>query len=85
MPDIHALIGRQTEAWQRRDAVALAQGYAEDAIVSSPMFPRAEGREAIELSFTSIFNLFPDWTLVAEEPCVAGNRVMQLCKVGGTL
>ncbi len=85
MPDIHALLGRQTEAWQRRDPIALAQGYAEDAIVSSPMFPRAEGRKAIELSFASLFHLFPDWTLVAEEPCITGDRGMQLCKVGGTL
>src|SRR5215213_8355934 len=85
MREIHALIERQSQAWQRRDPAALSQGYAEDAIVSSPMFPRAEGRQAIELSFASIFNVFPDWTLVGEEPCISGNRVMQLCKAGGTL
>lgn len=84
MSDIAALIARQTASWQRRDPAALAQGYAEDAIVSSPMFPRAEGRKAIELSFVSIFRIFPDWTLVSEAPCITGSRVMQLCKVGGT-
>lgn len=84
MSDIAALIGRQTEAWERRDPVALAQNYTEDAIVSSPMFPRAEGRQAIELSFASIFRIFPDWKLVGEAPCITGDRVMQLCRVGGT-
>ena len=72
MPDIAALMARQTEAWERRDPAALAQGYAEDAVVSSPMFPRAEGRQAIELSFASLFRVFPDWTLVGETPCITG-------------
>jgi steroid delta-isomerase-like uncharacterized protein len=84
MPDIPALIARQTESWTRHDAAALAEGYAEDAVVSSPMFPRAEGREAIRLSFEALFRIFPDWKLVGETPCITGNRVMQLCKVGGT-
>ena len=84
MSDIQALIARQTASWKQRDPAALAQGYAEDAIVSSPMFPRAEGRKAIELSFAAIFRVFPDWTLVGESPCITGNRVMQLCKCGGT-
>jgi steroid delta-isomerase-like uncharacterized protein len=85
MSDIPALIARQTEAWARRNPAALAEGYAEDAVVSSPMFPRAEGRQAIELSFAALFKIFPDWTLVGEKPCISGSRVMQLCKVGGTL
>ena len=84
MPDIPALIARQTDAWKRRDPAALAQGYAEDAIVSSPMFPRAEGREAIRLSFEALFRVFPDWKLAGEPPCISGGRVMQMCKVGGT-
>jgi steroid delta-isomerase-like uncharacterized protein len=84
MPDIQTLIARQLEAWEGRDPALLAQGYAEDAVVSSPMFPRAEGRTAIELSFAAIFRVFPDWTMVGEPPCVSGNRVMQLCKCGGT-
>lgn len=84
MHDIAALIARQTESWDHRDPAALAEAYAEDAVVSSPMFPHAEGRKAIELSFAALFRVFPDWTLVGESPCITGNRVMQLCKVGGT-
>ena len=42
--DIQTLLEQRTEAWARRDPAALAAGYADDAVVSSPMFPRAEGR-----------------------------------------
>ena len=84
MPDILTVIKERGEAWDSRDPAALAAGYAEDAVVSSPMFPRAEGRTAIEQSFASLFRVFPDWDIVREEPCVSGNRAMQLCKVRAT-
>ncbi|MEX1130253.1 MAG: ester cyclase [Vicinamibacterales bacterium] len=84
MADIPTLLKRQDEAWKRRDPVALAAGYAEDAVVRSPMFPRAEGRSAIEQSFVSLFRIFPDWEVTLEEPCLNGNRAMQAGKVRAT-
>lgn len=84
MPDVMARLLQQTEAWERRDSAALAAGYADDAVVSSPMFPRTEGRTAIELSFVALFRIFPDWNITFEEPCVSGNRAMQPCKVRAT-
>jgi steroid delta-isomerase-like uncharacterized protein len=84
MADIQTLFEQRTEAWARRDPAALAAGYAEDAVVSSPMFPRAEGRTAIELSFAKLFRVFPDWDIALEEPCISGNRAMQACKVRAT-
>jgi steroid delta-isomerase-like uncharacterized protein len=84
MADIKTLLEQRTEAWARRDPAALAAGYAEDAIVSSPMFPRAEGRTAIELSFVSLFRVFPDWDIALQEPCVDGDRAMQAGKVRAT-
>ena len=77
-------LARQAEAWRRCDPAALAAGYAPDAVVSSPMFPRAEGRAAIESSFASLFRTFPDWDMTFEEPCVDGNRAMQACRVRAT-
>jgi len=59
--DIQQLLARHREAFKTRDPKALAANYAPDATVSSPMFPRAEGRPAIELSFTKLFGVFPDW------------------------
>src|SRR5690242_1232183 len=81
---IAALLERRTEAWNRRDPAALAADYAEDAVVTSPMFPRAEGRAAIQSSFAALFRVFPDWEMTFEAPCVSGNRAMQPCKVRAT-
>lgn len=84
MTDIQTLLQRQDEAWKRRDPVALAAGYAEDAVVRSPMFPRAEGRSAIEQSFASLFRIFPDWEITFETPCVNANHAMVAAKVRAT-
>ena len=36
MPDIQTLLEQRTQAWNRRDPVALAAGYADEAVVTSP-------------------------------------------------
>ena len=84
MDDIQTLLQQRTDAWARRDPAALAAGYAENAVVSSPMFPHAEGRTAIELSFAKLFHVFPDWDITVEEPCISGTRAMQAGKVRAT-
>ena len=84
MSDIRAVFERRTDAWARHDAAELASAYAEDGVVISPMFPRAEGRASIEKSFASLFRVFPDWTVTFEKPCVDGDRVMQPCRVKAT-
>lgn len=84
MKNIQALLAHQKDAWDRRDPTALAEGYAQDAVVSSPKFPRAEGRAAIEKSFASLFRIFPDWDIALEDPCINGNRAMQACRVRAT-
>ena len=84
MADTQTLLDQRTEAWNRRDPAALARSYAEDAVVTSPMFPHAEGRAAIERSFESLFRVFPDWTMTFEAPCINGSRLMQACKVHAT-
>jgi predicted ester cyclase len=48
------------------------------------MFPHADRREAIEQSFEKLFRVFPDWEITLEEPCISGDRAMQLCKVRAT-
>ena len=84
MADIRGLFEERAQAWARRDAAALAAGYADDAVVNSPMFPRAEGRVAIQRSFESLFRVFPDWDMSCEAPCIDGDRVMQPCRVRAT-
>ena len=84
MDSIQQVLARHHEAYRRRDPKGLAVNYAQDADVSSPMFPHAKGRAAIEHSFTKLFGVFPDWETDFDEPCIDGNRAMQLCKVRAT-
>lgn len=84
MADLNALFAGRAAAWEQRDAAALAAAYADNAVINSPMFPRAEGRNAIKLSFETLFRVFPDWNITFEEPLVSGNRAMQVCKVRAT-
>ena len=82
--DTIELVARHQEAYRQRDPKALAANYAPDAVVFSPMFPNARGRAAIELSFGSLFRVFPDWDITFEEPCMSASRAMLLCKVRAT-
>jgi steroid delta-isomerase-like uncharacterized protein len=82
--DIQALLDLRTQAYQRHDSSLLASSYTDDAVVTSPMFPRAEGRDAIQRSYESLFRVFPDWEIKFEEACITGNRAMLPCKVRAT-
>ena len=85
METIRELLARHEEAYRLRDAAVLARQYTKDAGVSSPMFPRADGRDMIESSFAKLFRVFPDWTMTFDEPCIdADGRAMVICKVKGT-
>lgn len=84
MTDIDALFRRRTDAFGRHDAAALAAEYTDDAVLISPMFPRAQGRSAIQRSYDQLFRIFPDWAMAFEEPVVDGARAMQECTVRAT-
>ena len=84
MADIQALLEQRRLAYNQHHPAVLAAGYAEDAVVTSPMFPHAEGRTEIERSFVRLFRVFPDWEMTFEDPCFSGSRVMQACQVRAT-
>ena len=84
MDTIRELLARHEEAYRLRDPHALAANYSQEASVSSPMFPRAHGREAVEMSYSKLFRVFPDWTMTFEEPCIDDQRAMVVCKIKGT-
>ena len=84
MDNIRELLARHEEAYRLRDARALAANYAQDASVSSPMFPHANGRAAIEHSYNSLFRVFPDWAMAFDYPCIDGERAMVVCRIRGT-
>jgi len=82
--DLQELLNHRTAAWNRRDSAALAAQYSDKAVVSSPMFPRAEGRGAIEDSFAMLFRIFPEWEITFEGACTGTDRTMQLGTVRAT-
>jgi steroid delta-isomerase-like uncharacterized protein len=71
-------------AWDARDPDRLADGHAEQGTVVSPMFGRREGREAIRVSYRTLFDTFPDWTFVAEPVLVDADHVAQPFNVTAT-
>ena len=73
--EVRRLFSERQEAWTRRDANALAASHAEAGVVTSPMFARVSGRDAIQASYRALFDSFPDWTLTQGEPLVDGDRV----------
>ena len=84
METIRELLAQHEEAYRLRDPRALTDHYTQGAAVSSPMFPQANGRDAIETSYAKLFRVFPDWTITFGEPCIGDGRAMVICKVKGT-
>jgi len=70
--------------WRARDADGLADSHAAEGTVSSPMFGTLKGRPAIRDAYGSLFSIFPDWDLTAEEPLIDGVRVAQPFAVTAT-
>jgi len=70
-----AFCDRRADAWKRRDPAALASDHAERGTVVSPIFSRMTGRNAIQKSYESLFQSFPDWTMDNEPPLIDGDRV----------
>jgi len=73
--EMMAFCQTRVEAWRRRDPAALAAGHAERGTVVSPIYSKVVGREAIQDSYESLFQSFPDWTMDNELPLIDGNRV----------
>jgi steroid delta-isomerase-like uncharacterized protein len=61
-------------AWANQDVAALANLYAADCKVTSPMFGNMQGRAAVSESFKRLFKAFPDWKLKTEQLIVDGDR-----------
>jgi steroid delta-isomerase-like uncharacterized protein len=83
--EIKELTARFQDAWERRDAAALAHLHAEDGVVESPFAGGlASGRGRIEEVYQAFFHTFPDVTLQADEPLIDGKRVVLISRLSGT-
>jgi steroid delta-isomerase-like uncharacterized protein len=82
--EIVALFARRDAAWARRDPVALAEDYAENAVAESPMQGRLTGRQRIAAVFESWFNAFPDLKITTSDLLIDDHRVVHVYHVTGT-
>ncbi|HUF22799.1 MAG TPA: ester cyclase [Vicinamibacterales bacterium] len=82
--EIRAFFDGQQAHWRDRDGAALAEGHAPDGTIVSPIFRTVTGSRAIAVSYTTLFDIFPDWDLQAEELLIDGNRVAQPFSVTAT-
>jgi len=58
--EIEAVLAEWVQAWKRRDAVALAAPYSEDAVYKSALAGKIQGHAEIESLYRSWFSAFPD-------------------------
>ena len=65
---------RWHQAWSAQDVTALANLYAGDCKVTSPMFGQMQGRAAVTESFRRLFKAFPDWKVKTEQVIIDGDR-----------
>ena len=82
--ELRAFYERRRHCWNRRDVAGLTAGHAADGVVSSPMFGQIQGRDRIEVSYRSLFEVFPDFQLELEPPIIDGDRVAQAFVIRAT-
>jgi len=82
--DIMALFARRQDAMLRRDAVAMAADYAEDAVVESPWAGTVIGRAANEQAWRTLWSAFPDQVIHQEELIVDVDRAAMFATAVGT-
>jgi len=82
--EILNFFANRESSWRSRSPEELSMGHAEDGTVVSPMFGTLRGRKAIGDAYRSLFTVFPDWDLAAEEPLIDGMRVAQPFAVTAT-
>jgi steroid delta-isomerase-like uncharacterized protein len=83
--EVLALFARRQKAIERFDAGALAGDHAEDGVVDSPVAGgTVNGRIAIEGTYQTFFNAFPDLKSETEDLVIDGNRVAWFFKASGT-
>ena len=81
---IREFFAAQERHWRDRDAAALADGHAADGTIISPIFRTVTGAREIAASYKTLFDIFPDWDLRAEDLFIDGMRVAEPFSVTAT-
>ena len=75
---------RWRQAWAAQDVAALANLYAADCKVTSPMFGQMQGRSAVSESFKRLFKAFPDWKLKTDQLIIDEDRAAVVFSTNAT-
>ena len=78
------LFHRRLKATNDHDVESLADLYAPDAVVESPLGGTHQGRTAIESVFGTFFSALSDARLTEDELIIDGDRVVQVFTMSGT-
>jgi steroid delta-isomerase-like uncharacterized protein len=78
------LFDRRLKATNDHDVESLADLYAPDAVVESPLGGTHQGRAAIESVLGAFFDALTDATITEEELIVEGDRVVEVVTVSAT-
>ena len=82
--ELQLVADRYIETFKRRDPLALAQFYAPDAVVESPMFATLRGRKAIEDAQRLFFTSFPDATPTMDATIIDPPQMAVFTTINGT-
>lgn len=82
--EITAMFARREQAFEQRDAAALAADYSDNAVIYSPTAGVHQGPEAAKQAFDVIFHAFGDQRRRVEALMVDGDHVAQVMTIEGT-
>jgi steroid delta-isomerase-like uncharacterized protein len=80
---IVAMLTRRQEAYDDLDAAALAEDYAEDVVIESPM-SGTHGKAEAEKFLRAFFGAFLDLTMTFAPPIIDGEQVALIGTADGT-
>ena len=81
---VERFLARRQELFRKHDAAALADDYAPDCVVESPVRGTIHGREDVEALFRDFFRAFPDVEYQRQEVLVDRDRLALTCTMRGT-
>lgn len=82
--EIVNLFDRRMRASNEHDVESLAELFAEDAVVESPLGGTHQGRAAVAAVFGAFFSALSDATVTQDDLIIDGDRVVQVLTVSGT-
>jgi steroid delta-isomerase-like uncharacterized protein len=83
--EILALLARRADAWRRLDVETLANDYAADAVIESPLAGgTTHGLEQIKQVFQTYFVAFPDLGMDVGDVLVDGQQAAVMATFTGT-